>query len=474
MVPYASLLHHLLSRFSEILRMQRFARYVLLSLGVPASLAAQGFAVNELGTCTMGRGGVAGASPCADGSAIWYNPAGLAGLSGTHFSVGATLIMPHGGFTDDVFAVKTDMPNQTYPVPAAYLTHQLGKGLGAGIGVYAPYGLGTKWPLSFIGRFDGYNTQLRSIYVQPTLAYQVKDWLSIGLGVAYIHSTVELHQRADLSQFPLPANPFLPPGTTFSQIGVPAYSDFADATLKASGNGIAFNGGIRVKVNDRLTLGGHFITRKTIKYTGTVSFTPVPTNLVLAPGTTPLNPTTPLPLDLVLGAQFLPDSALSAGSATTAVTLPDQGTIGFAYKASDRWTFMGDYQQIVWGWFQALVIDFANPKTPDRTLNENFRDSHAVRLGVEFQQSPKTAIRAGYLYHTAGAPVQTVTPLLPEGPRNEFTVGIGTQISGGLHLDAAYQYIKQQDRRGRAGTTFNNGLYTFGAHLFGAGLSYTF
>jgi long-chain fatty acid transport protein len=455
--------------------MQRFVRYaLLLSLSVPASLTAQGFAVNELGTCSMGRGGVSAARPCADGSAVWYNPAGLAGLTGTHISVGGTLIVPHGGFTDDFFGVKTDMPSQSYPVPAAYLTHQLGKGLGAGIGVFAPYGLGTKWPLDFNGRFDGYNTQLRSIYVQPTLAYQVNDWLSLGLGVAYIHSTVELHQRADLSQFPLPANPFLPAGTTFSQIGVPAYTDFADALLKASGNGIAFNGGITVKVNDRLTLGGHFLTRKSIKYKGNATFSQVLTNLVIAQGTTPLNPSTPLPLDLVLAAQFLPDSALSSGTATTEITLPDQGTVGFAYKASNRWTFMGDYQQIVWGWFGTLVIDFTNPRTLDRTQVEGFKDSHAIRLGAEFQQSAKTTIRLGYIYHTAAAPVATVTPLLPEGARNEFTIGIGTQLTDGLHLDAAYQYIKQQDRRGRAGTAFNNGLYTFGANLFGAGLSYTF
>src|SRR5690242_8896427 len=46
-------------------RMQRFTRSVLLLLfaGVPA-LGAQGFAVNELGICAMGRAGVSAASPC--------------------------------------------------------------------------------------------------------------------------------------------------------------------------------------------------------------------------------------------------------------------------------------------------------------------------------------------------------------------------------------------------------------------------
>lgn len=459
--------------------MRRFARSVLIAaFGVPALLSAQGFAVNELGTCAMGRAGTAAAGPCRDGSGIWANPASLAGLSGTHASASGTLIVPTGGFTDDLFGAKTDMPSQRYLVPSVYLTHQVGK-LGFGVGLFAPYGLGTKWctgdpcaPLDFIGRFDSYNTQIRSIYVQPTIAYQVNDWLSLGLGVAYIHSTLELHQRVDLSLQALPANPFF--SGTFAAIGIPSFTDFADVSLQGSGNGVAFNGGILVKVSDRLTLGGHFITKKTIKYSGDATFAQIPTNAVFATGTTPLNPTTPLPIDAAVAPQFVAGGPLSSQPVTTAVVMPDQGTVGFAFKASDKWMVMGDYQQIVWGWFKTLVIDFSNAATPDRVQMENFKDSHAVRVGVEYQYSTKTTIRGGYLYHTPAAPVETVTPLLPEGARNEFTIGIGTELARGLRFDAAYQLIVQQDRRGRAGTTFNNGLYTFGANLFGAGLSYTF
>ncbi len=454
--------------------MRRIARYVLCaSFCAPGWLGAQGFAVNELGTCAMGRAGTAAAGPCDDASAVWANPAGLARLAGTHASVSVTLIRPYGGFTDDLYAQKTAMPGQTYPVPSLYVSHHTGK-LGLGLGVFAPYGLGTRWQTDFIGRFDAYNTQLKSIYVQPTVGYQVNTWLSLGLGIAYIHSTVELQQRIDLSLLPLPTNPFLPAGTTFSAIGIPHFTDFADATLKASGNGFAFNGGILIKASDRLTLGGHFVTRKTIAYTGDARFAPVATGLVFAPGTTPLNPTTPLPIDAALASQFVTGGPLVNQAVATRITLPDQGTVGFAYTLQDRWTLMAEYQQIVWGWVGTLVIDFANAGTPDRALVQDFRDSHAFRAGLEYQRSAKTAIRAGYLFHTAAAPVQTVTPLLPEGARNELTLGFSTELARGIRIDGAYQFIVQQDRRGRAGTRYNNGLYSFGAHLIGAGLAYTF
>ena len=450
--------------------MQRFARSVLLLLvaGAPATLVAQGFAVNELGTCTMGRGGVAAASPCADGSAIWFNPAALVNLSGTHISVSGTLIKPAGGFTEDFSAIKTDMPSQSYLVPSVYVTHRLSPKLSAGIGLFAPYGLGTKWPTTFIGRFDGYNTSVKSIYVQPTVAYQVTPRLSLGLGVAYIHSSLELHQRVDLSQQTVPSQPF-----TFASLGIPTYTDFADVALSATGTGIAFNGGITFKVNDQLTLGGHFITRKTIHYDGTATFNQILTGLVLPPNN-PINPGTPVPMDGLVGPEFVPGGPLSTQSAATDVTMPDQGTIGFAYKVRPQWTFMAEYQQIVWGWFNKLVIDFANPATPDRTQYEGYKDSHAIRTGLEYARNATSTFRIGYLYHTAAAPVVTVTPLLPEGPRNEFTIGYGARLTTGLHLDVAYQLVKQNDRRGRAYTTFNNGLYQFGANLFGAGLSYNF
>ncbi|OLE74188.1 MAG: hypothetical protein AUG74_03785 [Bacteroidetes bacterium 13_1_20CM_4_60_6] len=76
-----------------------------------------------------------------------------------------------------------------------------------------------------------------------------------------------------------------------------------------------------------------------------------------------------------------------------------------------------------------------------------------------------------------------MTPLLPEGNRNEFTAGATVNLSRGLTADLAYQFIRQNDRRGRtrealfnqpATTGLNNGLYNFHAHLFGVSLGYAF
>jgi long-chain fatty acid transport protein len=137
---------------------------------------------------------------------------------------------------------------------------------------------------------------------------------------------------------------------------------------------------------------------------------------------------------------------------------------------------MADYQMVVWGWFNSLTVDFENAATPDIFLYQGYRDTHGFRFGTEYQQSPKLMLRGGFLYHTAAAPDETVTPLLPEGSRNEVTLGAGLKLSEKFTVDLAYQYIKQNDRRGRVheSSVGNTGLYTFSAHLFGATVVLTF
>src|SRR2546427_4111514 len=148
--------------------MRRFALLLLagasaLVAASPTPLVGQGFGVYEHNTCAMGRAGVTAARPCADGSAIYFSPAGLAGLTGTHISAGVTLIGAQGSFTDDFLANQSDLKNPLIPVPNIYVTHALSPKVTAGIGLYAPYGLETKWESpNFPGPVPGFNTHSSS------------------------------------------------------------------------------------------------------------------------------------------------------------------------------------------------------------------------------------------------------------------------------------------------------------------------
>src|SRR5437899_7828160 len=124
MLPLASRFHHLSKVTRRQKRMRACVRYALvLFAATPTLLGAQGFGIYEQGTCAMGRAGAGVAAPCPDGSAMFFNPAGLAGLTGGHATVGVTLLDVRGGFTDDVFQQKTKLDDPLLAVPQVYISY---------------------------------------------------------------------------------------------------------------------------------------------------------------------------------------------------------------------------------------------------------------------------------------------------------------------------------------------------------------
>src|SRR5437016_12619587 len=135
MLPCTGLVHHVPHSASGDNCMRRLVLSALcLSFaGVPGLLAAQGFGIYEQGTCSMGRAGTGVAAPCTDGSAIFFNPAGLAGLKGGRATVGLTLLDVEGGFTDDIFQHTTKLNDPFLAIPQLYVAYGVTPKLGAGI-----------------------------------------------------------------------------------------------------------------------------------------------------------------------------------------------------------------------------------------------------------------------------------------------------------------------------------------------------
>ncbi|OLC98804.1 MAG: hypothetical protein AUI88_03015 [Gemmatimonadetes bacterium 13_1_40CM_3_70_8] len=467
--------------------------------GVPGLLAAQGFGIYEQGTCAMGRAGTGIAAPCGDGSAIFFNPAGLAGLKGGHATVGVTLINIEGGFTDDIFQRTSALDDPLIALPQVYVSYAATPKLGVGVGLFAPYGLQTEWPLSFDGRFAGYKNIIRSVYIQPTVAYQVTPWLSLGAGLDIVRGSVELNQRLDLAEAPVPILP-PPPGAppfVFGQFGIAPGTDFANTHLEASKTTVTAHWGGIIKINDKLSIGGRYLMHAKFDYSGTATFSQVATNLIV-PADIPVAPGLRIPagcpIDALVSAPVpacglgldlfnATTGLLKSQTVTTTLTNPEQVVFGLAYKVNPAWTVFGDYQFTRWGKrFSVLNLNFANPLL-NRVLYERYRNTNGFRVAAEWAKDAKWTLRGGYLYHQGAAPPETVTPLLPEGNRNEFTGGVTVKLAPHFTADLAVQYVWQQDRRGRTRepifnqvptTGLNTGVYNLYAELFGLSLSYTF
>ena len=102
-----------------------------------------------------------------------------------------------------------------------------------------------------------YDSTLKTIYLQPTVAYALNDRISLGGGLTFALSSVELNRREDLATVPVRYS-----GLTFSAL-VDDRTDFANTTLSADGaTGIGVNVGGLIKAHERVSLGARYLSER--------------------------------------------------------------------------------------------------------------------------------------------------------------------------------------------------------------------
>ncbi|MBA2683124.1 MAG: outer membrane protein transport protein [Gemmatimonadaceae bacterium] len=467
----------------------RLSRCLMLAALVsPAAVEAQGFGLNEIGSCALARGFATTSVPCNDPSEIYWNPASTTGLQGWGLYVGAAAVQVNGGFNED-------STGRSYPgdVPVKFPPHIFlnytpkGAKWAVGIGSYVPYGLVSQWKPDFPGRFESQRASLSSDYIQPNFAYRFAPGWSVGGGPVFGFSHVELRQGIDLSTVPVPGGG----GVTFGQLGIPAGTQFASASLKGNATAWGFNVGVHGKIGADWQVGARYLSELKFKYNNAdVQFTQQLTNLTLA-ADNPLRRPAGTPIDAILSPQFAPNAPFSAGqSVNTQINHPQQLQAGIGYTGFTNTTLSVDYAWIDYSSFNSLNIDFNGPAGDaglSRTLLENYKSSNSVRFGVEHAFAAGFRGRAGFDWIGSPAPDITVTPLLPDMNRRNYTIGIGLPIGASYTLDAGYLHVDTSGRRGRivartAGSPeegetadqLNTGFYTLNANVFSLSLKVNF
>ena len=431
------------------------AVFACAAVGTP--LHAQGSGVDQQSACMSARMGAGVASPCNDASGVYFSPGGLA-MQGSAVSLGVTLIRAGNTFRYDPgtepvgSAAVVRRESETVPVPQAFASVKLGPRTAAAIGAFAPYGLSLSYPVcpvsdphcsgtNFEGRYTGYDNALRAYFLQPTISYElVPGRLSVGAGLDLVHSTIEVHQRADRAS-----------------IGLRGI-DIADAELSGSGNGITANVGLVLRASDRTSFGLRYLHSTEIDYDGDADFTQITTGTVFDPA---------------ISAQFQADSALEDQGISTTIKFPSQLVVGISYRPLEIVNLLFDYQRTTWSSFDQFVIDFENASAPNRVLNLNYRNTNTFRFGTQVDWSDALAFRLGFRYNTAATP--RATPFLPEGERNYYSAGLGWHPSRALSADFSFQYINQPDRRGSVRPDEPpTGVFTATGMTFGFTLAYHF
>jgi long-chain fatty acid transport protein len=406
---------------------------ICLVLLIPVSLLfGAGYQIGEHGAKAMGMGG-AFVAQASDPSAIYFNPAGLGFQGGLNILAGATLIAPKSDFTNSS-NVKTNMESQMFYPPNLYVSYGLESGWTFGLGVFTPYGLGTKWKPDWEGRYLAVETELQTFYINPTVAYKVNEQLSVGAGVSYVYGSVMLTRKVNIG-LPIP--------------------DW-DMKLDGTGNNFNFNAGLLYKATEQLSAGISYRHKTVIEFDGDATFTNVP-NVPL--------PSPPYPPGLMLPALF-PNQ-----TGKTELPMPAMIKAGLAYQINENILVEGDFEYVLWSAYDSLTVNFdqgiaGQTKSSDA---KEYKNSFLVRLGGQYSLD-KIAIRAGLVYDQSPVPDKSLEPLLPDADRIEAIIGFGYMINEKFRVDAAYQFIKASERTVSAPTNTFPGTYNSTAHLFGLNL----
>lgn len=420
------------SRWPAVLA-QPLLVFVSGSIGIyvnPPSVLAAGFAITAQGAAGMSRSS-AFTAQADDPSAVYYNPAGLSQLSWPTVLLGTSILRPHTGYEPASTGLPAEERERYYVLPHFYVTSPLGDRVTAGLGLFAPFGLSTKWPADWDGRFQVIDATIRTATVNPVLAWRPTEWLTIAGGVHY--SEVKLSQRR--------------------AVNLPGASD-GMVSLEGDTTAVGYNGALLVTPSHRWQFGASYRSR---------------TNAEIGEGHA----------DFTVPALFA--GAFTDGPIRTEVTLPPSLRTGLLFRVSQDWNVEVDATWTGWSTIDQFEVQFANGLDSEVTTF-GWHDAMTYSVGIEHQWSPGVHLRGGYLYDFTPIPDDKANPLIPDADRQGVSVGVGL---GGTRwvLDMGYQYVFfNRDKENDFGARYSsvlppvdaraNGTYRSNAHVFGVSLGY--
>jgi long-chain fatty acid transport protein len=371
-----------------------------------------------------------------DGSAMFYNPAGLADTKKFSAMGGITFLIPNQEFTG-----SNPYPGSNYSADGKsmiffpmnlYVTAPIADKVTLSFGSWFPFGLTTAWenPDQYAGRYISKRAELRHFAFGLQLAVRATDWLAIGAGPELRVSDVKLFQSIGA------LNPY-----------TNRFGDVAHVQIVSDGMEMAlsFGAGIQLKPTERLRLGLTYHGSVDQDYTGEATFFSRSSGY----------------------ADF--DARVAAGlplnkpvSVETAIQFPAMWMMGISYDFTDcfRVEFNANYTE--WDIFKETVLKFAtvdNKPIPTRTIPQNYENTWAYRVGLKYNLGETTEFMAGFVYDQTPQPDETTGPLLPDANRTGYTLGASFETLKHIFMDVSVMALFFHERTTTTNDNNFNGTY---------------
>jgi long-chain fatty acid transport protein len=143
------------------------------------------------------------------------------------------------------------------------------------------------------------------------------------------------------------------------------------------------------------------------------------------------------------------------GPISSTIKLPQQWTVGAAYRPLDELEIEADVVWTDWSVFKNLDINVpANAASGTQTLAtpENYTNTISVRAGIEYWLPDLgLGLRGGYIYDPSPVPAASLTPQLPDDDRHEVTLG-ATKALGNLDVSVGLLWLIPRTRATATGS----------------------
>ncbi len=398
------------------------AAAVLSVMFFAGSAAGSGFAIIEQSAASAGYAYAGAGAVAEDASTIFFNPAGMALLSGNEAQLGAHYIIPKSEFKNQGSTTVLGTPltggdggdgGESALVPNLFYMHSFSDKLKAGIGITAPYGLATKYDDGWVGRYHALKSELATLNINPSVAYKINDQWSLGVGVSFQRAEAELSNAIDY-------------GTILvgQMLAPPTASQNLDGHAEVDGDdwGYGANVGLIFEPLTGTRFGLHYRSKIDHTLTGDAKFA------------------TPAPAAPVAAALGLVNTTAEAE-----VSLPETVSISGYHAFNDRWAILADVTWTKWSRLEELRIKFGSGAN-DSVTTLDWDDTWRYSLGGIFKATEALELRAGVAFDESPIPDEKKrTPRIPGEDRTWLTLGAGYRFSPMIKVDFAYAHLFVDD-----------------------------
>ncbi len=363
-----------------------------------------------------------------DPFAVYYNPAGLAGINKKIFTAGSLFISPEvkvsdyritGGAAlgDPGLSEPTGFSNSSKTLVSPHLgfAMPLNEKFGFGIAAYAPWGMEVEWqsdPSKNPGSYNSFHSYYMREVITPSLAYNLSPKLSIGAGISIGKSKT---------------------GNEYNGLGLG--SNAVKATLEDKLNH-SLNLGIMYKPMARLTFGLVWRGETETEFKGGLEVQGIGR-------VADVNLEYNHPQQIQGGVRFIQDAEKKLSIELDVVWT--------------NWQINRNQKQLV-----ATTMDLSSyglPASFTESIQRDWNNTTQLRLGVQWLMTDTLTLRGGYYYDPSPVPDTSMDFIWPDGDKQTISAGAGIKI-GQFNFDLVVACAKTTGARKITGESSSlNGSY---------------